>query len=139
MQRIFRGFSDGACRSFQQHAAWGVLLIDQFGDRTEKYKYIGRASNNVAEYRGLIGALDLAVSLGAQRLSMNMDSELVVLQVTGVYRVSKPELATLLNEAKTLIARIPTFTIQHVYRDKNQEADALANRAIDDFIQQEKK
>jgi ribonuclease HI len=135
MQPFFKGYSDGACRSRQTHAAWGALLIDQFGKRTEKHKYIGKASNNEAEYRGLIGALEMAVSLGAVRLAMNMDSELVVRQVTGIYQVSKPELAALLHEAKSLIAKIPSFTIRHIYREKNQDADALANLAIDNFIQ----
>jgi ribonuclease HI len=124
---------DGGARGNPGPAGYGVLLRDEKG-RTllQVWGFLGRTTNNVAEYRGLIEALTVALELGASRLEVRTDSELIQRQVTGVYKVRQPHLRELLLEVRALVGRLETFRILHVPREENQLADALANRAIDE-------
>jgi ribonuclease HI len=95
-------------------------------------KFIGRMTNNVAEYYGLIAALDYAESQGIRALRIESDSELLVKQMKGLYKVRREELAPLYERAKKMSAALDSFRIDHVYREHNREADALANQAMDE-------
>lgn len=95
-------------------------------------KYIGTNTNNVAEYFGLIAALDYAESHGLKALHIQSDSELLVKQMLGVYKVKSEELRPLYERARKMSQRLEGFRIQHVYREQNKEADALVNGALDE-------
>jgi probable phosphoglycerate mutase len=97
----------------------------------ELSEFLGRTTNNVAEYRALLGALEWALEHGRGRLRVVGDSELLVKQIQGRYKVASPDLRPLYEEAKRRIARLDGFRIEHVLRGKNREADRLANEAMD--------
>ncbi len=92
---------------------------------------IGRATNNVAEYQALIAVLSEALDLGVQSIAVRLDSELVVRQVKGEYRVKKPDLKPLHRRAAQLLGEFRDYTIDHVPREQNRLADALCNQALD--------
>lgn len=99
----------------------------------ELYGYLGRASNNVAEYQALLHALRYALARGARRVEVFSDSELVVRQISGQYRVKHPDMLPLHREAAALLSRFGgEATLRHVRRAQNKEADRLANRALDE-------
>src|SRR5262249_57656843 len=93
---------------------------------------IGRTTNNVAEYYGLIAALDYAQSSNFRALRIESDSELLVKQMRGLYKVKSEDLRPLFERAKKMSQGFEAFRIEHVYREQNREADALANEALDD-------
>jgi ribonuclease HI len=97
----------------------------------ELYGYLGRATNNVAEYQALIHALRWALARGARRVRVFSDSELVVRQINGQYRVKHADMLPLHREASALLRRFEDASIEHVRREANREADRLANRALD--------
>jgi ribonuclease HI len=97
----------------------------------ELYGYLGRASNNVAEYQALIHALKYALDHGAQRVRLFSDSELVVRQMSGQYRVKHPDMVPLHRQASALRSRLGEVSLEHVRREKNRDADRLANKALD--------
>ena len=97
----------------------------------ELSEYLGKKTNNFAEYSGLLAALNFALEHGYSRLKVVSDSELMVKQIKGQYRVNSPELRPLYEEAKRRIAQLDSFQIQHVLREKNKQADRLANLAMD--------
>lgn len=92
---------------------------------------IGRATNNEAEWRAALAGLEAALALGARAVELRMDSELVVRQLSGRYRVRNPRLQPFYRRALGLRDRFQRFTVRHVPREQNREADALANRALD--------
>jgi ribonuclease HI len=94
-------------------------------------RFLGHTTNNVAEYQGLLLGLKLAQELGAAHLEIVSDSELVVKQIKGEYRVKSPHLAPLWREARTELQRFESYTIRHAPREQNRTADRLANEAID--------
>jgi probable phosphoglycerate mutase len=98
----------------------------------ELKKYIGRGTNNVAEYYALIAALDYAAAHGIRALRIRSDSELLVRQMQGRYKVKSPDLRPLFERARKLSQALPFFSIEHVRREQNSDADALANQALDD-------
>ena len=98
----------------------------------ELYGYLGRASNNVAEYQALLHALRWARARGARAVRVYSDSELVVRQVNGQYRVKHPDMIPLHREAAGLLRQFESATVSHVRREKNREADRLANQALDE-------
>jgi ribonuclease HI len=109
-----------------------VFVQDEAGQTLgELSEFIGLKTNNVAEYSGLLAAIKFALDNGYPRLRVVSDSELMVKQIKGQYRVNSPELKPLYEEAKRRIAQLETFRIEHVLRDKNRQADLLANRAMD--------
>lgn len=128
----FRVAIDGGSRGNPGPAAWGIAVLDEQGGRVEGHAgHIGRATNNVAEYRALIEALALAVERQAGDVEIFADSELVVRQIQGRYRVKNESLKTLYAEAVRLIAKLHDFRIVHVRREKNKHADHMVNVALD--------
>lgn len=124
---------DGASRGNPGEAGFGVHVTRPDGTPVaDLYGYLGRATNNVAEYQALLHALRYALSRGARRVRVFSDSELVVRQVGGAYRVKHPGLAPLFHEAQALRRRFEEALVSHVPRERNREADRLANRAIDE-------
>ena len=129
---IFVANVDGASRGNPGPASYAVILRGPDGaSRFEVGKYIGRATNNVAEYYGLITALDYAAAQGIDRLLVRSDSELLVRQMQGRYKVNSPDLKPLHERARKLAHGFAYFAIEHVRREQNREADELANIALD--------
>ncbi len=123
---------DGGSRGNPGPAGIGVTITDESGKSIyELGEFIGRCTNNVAEYTALLRGLSAAIALQAQTLLVRADSELVVRQLTGVYRVKSPDLKPLYQQAMTFIDKIPQVKFSHVYRENNSRADALANTAMD--------
>jgi ribonuclease HI len=123
---------DGASRGNPGPAAYAVVLRDPDGKvMLELAKKIGRETNNVAEYYALLAALDYATSQGISALRVRSDSELLVRQMQGRYKVKSPDLKPLYERASKLSRQFRYFTIEHVPREMNRDADALANVALD--------
>jgi probable phosphoglycerate mutase len=123
---------DGGARGNPGPAGYGVHVADARGaTRAEIYGYLGVATNNVAEYAALLALLEHAGAVGAADLTIYSDSELLVRQMAGEYRVKEPRLRILHAEARRLLAGLPRVAIRHVRREANRAADALANRAMD--------
>jgi len=123
---------DGGARGNPGPAAIGVvirdpdgLVLDEHGER------IGEATNNVAEYKALIRGIQRAAELGATELDLIGDSELVVRQVEGRYKVKKPGLKPLHAEAKQALSAFDSWSVRHVRREENAEADRLVNEVLD--------
>ncbi len=125
-------YADGASRGNPGPAAIGAVLLDEAGREVYTIsKPIGVATNNQAEYRAAIAAVEAALALGARRLELRMDSELVVRQLQHRYRVRDPVLRRLFAHLVELRRRFQEFTVQAIPRAENRRADALANRALD--------
>ncbi len=132
MAARFRAAFDGGSRGNPGIAAWGVAILDGDGTCVEGHGgFLGQATNNVAEYNGLLAALRMALERGAETVELFADSELVVKQLQGVYRVKNPGLKPLFLEAKRLIAGFSSFRISHVRRERNKDADRLVNQTLD--------
>jgi ribonuclease HI len=126
---------DGAARGNPGPAGIGVIIREERGAfRRELWEYIGESTNNAAEYQALLLALKEAAKLQATGIRVRSDSELLVRQIEGRYRVKHPRLMELHARARHLIRAFRSFEIEHVRRELNQEADALANRAIDQAL-----
>lgn len=124
---------DGASRGNPGEAGFGVHVSAPDGRTVaELYGHLGQATNNVAEYQGLLHALRWALARGTQAVEVFSDSELLVRQMAGRYRVKNRGLQPLHREASGLMARFHSIRITHVRREQNREADALANRALDE-------
>jgi probable phosphoglycerate mutase len=123
---------DGASRGNPGEAGFGIHVSAPPEAGARLYGYLGRATNNVAEYEALVHALRHALARGARRVRVFSDSELVVRQVEGRYKVRHPDMQALHREARALIARLEAFEIRHVRREQNREADRLANQALDE-------
>jgi ribonuclease HI len=124
---------DGGARGNPGPAAYGVVIRDARGEIVAKLKkYIGRFTNNIAEYYGLIAALDYAQSHGVRAIRIESDSELLVKQMRGQYKVKSVDLQPLYERAKKMSQAFESFRIDHVYREQNREADALVNEALDE-------
>ncbi len=129
---LYTAFVDGASRGNPGLAGAGIYLLGPDGKPFKRLKkFLGIVTNNVAEYSALIAALESAKRFGIKRLRVMGDSELVVKQVKGIYRVKSPDLKPLYESVSELIRFFDSFEIRHVRRDKNAEADQLANEAID--------
>ena len=125
-------WADGAARGNPGPAAAGYVLDDAEGRPAAAGGIaLGAATNNVAEYRALLAGLARALELGVTAIEVRMDSELVVRQMCGVYRVKNEGLKPLFAEAQALSKRFARFGIRHVPREQNSRADAEANRALD--------
>ena len=123
---------DGGSRGNPGPAGIGVTLTAD--DGTALYElgaFIGRATNNVAEYTALIRGLEAALAMGAAKVIVRADSELVIRQMTGMYRVKNARLLPLYQQATALVAQLPACTFSHTYREGNTRPDALANLAMD--------
>ena len=132
LEGVYTANIDGAARGNPGPASYGLVLRRPDGTPLESLgKYIGRHTNNVAEYYALIAALDYAVANGIKRLRVQSDSQLIVNQIKGLYKVKHPDLRPLHERAKKLAAGLEAFAIQYVPREQNHEADAAANAALD--------
>jgi len=125
-------FADGGSRGNPGPAASGAVLTDEQGDvLREVGTFLGVTTNNVAEWTGLITGLEAALDLGATDVTVRLDSELVVKQLSGQYRVKHPGLVPLHAKAKTLLRRFERTDVGHVPRKQNAAADALVNQTLD--------
>lgn len=127
-------YADGASRGNPGHSGCGALLLDPVSGRVlaSRTAYLGdQGTNNSAEYNGLLLALKIAQSLDVQHLHVHMDSQLVVRQMQGVYRVKAANLRGVYLECKRLSASLGSVTFSYVPREDNAAADRLANEAID--------
>ncbi len=123
---------DGASRGNPGPAACGILVESAQGERLKELALpLGRTTNNVAEYRALLAALEYAVQAGYRDVALYSDSQLLTRQILGEYKVKKPNLIPLHRRAKEWIARFESFSITHVCREENRQADRLANRVLD--------
>jgi formyltetrahydrofolate-dependent phosphoribosylglycinamide formyltransferase len=124
-------YTDGASRGNPGPAAAGFTLTDANGAQLQaKAFFIGRATNNVAEYTGIVKALEAAIKIGAKRLIVFSDSELLVRQINGEYKVKSEQIRPLFAAAVELLGRLENWKVRHVTRDKNKEADKLVNQAL---------
>jgi ribonuclease HI len=129
---VFIANIDGGSRGNPGPASYGVVVRAPDGKIVFRIgKYVGRVTNNVAEYYGLIGALDYAQSHKISRLAVRSDSELLVRQMQGRYKVKSPDLRPLHERAQKMVRALAHFEISHVRRELNSEADELANLAMD--------
>jgi ribonuclease HI len=129
----YRANIDGGSRGNPGPAAYGVVVRDGKGEIVARLKkYIGQNTNNVAEYFGLIAVLDYAQTHGICALRVESDSELLVKQMRGQYKVKSADLRPLFERAKKMAQTFESFRINHVYREQNKEADALVNQALDE-------
>ena len=123
---------DGGSRGNPGPAGYGVVIKDEAGRKVAALsEYLGHQTNNFAEYQGLIAALEYALEHGPKALKLISDSELLVRQIKGIYKVKNATLQELHGRAKELIAQMDWFSIGHAFREQNQEADRLANDAMD--------
>jgi len=126
-------YADGAARGNPGPAGAGAVLLDDKGNVVvELTRFLGHATNNVAEYSALILGLEEALRRGVRAIDVRMDSLLVVEQMRGRWRIKHPGLRPLALRAGELLASFPVRDIQHVPREENLLADALSNRAIDE-------
>jgi len=127
--------TDGGARGNPGPAGIGVVIADDAGKIIGQHKkYIGEATNNVAEYKALILALEQAAALGGSRLIVRMDSELIVRQMQGHYKIKEPTLQLLAGEVIKLKNRFVSVEFVHVRREQNKLADELVNEAIDKAV-----
>jgi ribonuclease HI len=123
---------DGGSRGNPGPAGIGVVLLDEDGGTVyELGEFLGRCTSNVAEYTALVRGLAAAKIFGARKVTIKADSELVVRQINGIYKVKSPDLKPLYERAKALMRDIGDVTISHVYREGNARADELVNLAMD--------
>lgn len=124
---------DGGARGNPGPAAYGVVVRNSKGEvLAELSDYLGLQTNNYAEYSGLLAALEYAV--GEKHLSLKVfsDSELLVRQMQGRYKVSNAALQQLFGRAQSLVKKLQNFSIEHVLRERNKEADRLVNKVLDE-------
>ena len=123
---------DGGARGNPGPAGFGAQITDESGTViAELSEFLGFKTNNFAEYSGLLASLDYAIQHHHLRLKVVSDSELMVKQIKGQYKVNSPDLKPLWQEAKSRIAKLESFQITHALRHKNKAADRLANEAMD--------
>jgi ribonuclease HI len=122
---------DGGSRGNPGPAGYGVRVEQPDGTIVEIKEFLGTCTNNVAEYSGLLAALRWAAEHGVSQLRIRSDSELLIKQMRGEYRVKNPGLQPLYEEARALARTIGRVTFEHVRRESNTEADRLANEAMD--------
>ncbi len=123
---------DGGSRGNPGPAAYGAIIEDTKGRRVATLsQFLGNKTNNAAEYQGLLASLRKAAELGIKKVNVRMDSELIVRQLNGRYRVKNANLKPLYAECMDVLRRFDTWTVDHVRREKNVEADRLVNEALD--------
>jgi ribonuclease HI len=126
---------DGGSRGNPGPAGYGVHIEREDGTVVELKESLGTATNNVAEYSGLLAALRWALGAGVTALHVRADSQLMVKQMNGEYRVKNPGLQPLYTEACALVRKIGRVKFEHVRREMNKDADRLANEAMDEAAQ----
>jgi ribonuclease HI len=128
-----RAWIDGGARGNPGEAGFGAR-IEHEGGVAELAGFLGRTTNNVAEYAALVAALTYCGRQGVEKLVLYSDSQLLVRQVEGAYKVKAPHLVPIFLKVLALRRRIPQFEIHHVPREENRDADRLANKAIDERV-----
>jgi ribonuclease HI len=132
---FLRIYSDGASRGNPGPAGAGAVLLDKDGHTVERLgRFLGEQTNNHAEYQGALLGLRRAKALGASSIELLADSQLLVRQLQGRYRVKHPGLLPLYREALELLEQFSKVTLRHVPREQNREADAMSNRALDECL-----
>ena len=132
MSQTVTAHIDGGARGNPGPAGYGVVITDAQGKKiAEISQYLGHHTNNYAEYNGLLAVLRYAIAQKINSLKIISDSELMVRQMKGIYKVRHPELRKLYEEAQHLTAQIEHVEIRHALREHNQDADRLANQAMD--------
>ena len=127
-------YVDGACSGNPGDSSIGVVIRDTLKNREETIsQYIGIATNNIAEYSALIAALERVLEMGAKRVFVRSDSELMVKQINGLYKVKNENLKGLYTTVVSIVKKFDSFKIEHVRREFNKEADKLAQKAITDY------
>jgi len=127
---------DGASRGNPGESGVGVAIFDKnLNLINEACDYLGVATNNVAEYKALLLGIKLSTKYNAKRILFKADSELMVKQIKGEYRVKNAQLKLLFAEAQSLLKKLPNWKIMHVPREENKEADLLANKGVDMSVQ----
>lgn len=128
-------YTDGASRGNPGPSAIGIYITDsekkvvyELGEQLE-----GNQTNNFAEYMAVIRALKLAIENQVEEISLFSDSEFLIRQLEGRYKVKSSNIAPLFKEAKELLKKIPSYTLKHIKREFNQEADGLARKILDEF------
>jgi ribonuclease HI len=126
---------DGAARGNPGDAGCGAAIYDENGSLVKELsRYLGRATNNVAEYEGLLMGLEALLQLGQKNIIVQSDSQLMVRQLNGEYRVKDEKLKTLFERSKHLLRQFDSYRILHVRREMNRLADRLANLGIDQAV-----
>lgn len=124
-------YTDGGARGNPGPAGIGIVILDNAKKKLkEAFKYIGETTNNIAEYSALIYGLEEAAAFKANEIVINLDSELVVKQLNGEYKVKDPGMKELFDKALGILKNFNSFEIRHIDRSKNKEADKLVNKAI---------
>ena len=124
-------YTDGGSRGNPGPAGIGVVILDAAKKKVkDSYKYIGETTNNIAEYNALIHGLEEALLLKADEVTVKIDSELIVKQLNGEYRVKDSDIKPLFEKAISILKQFRGFEIKHIERSKNKEADKLVNKAI---------
>jgi ribonuclease HI len=125
-------YVDGGARGNPGPAGIGAVLFDEDGHKIDELaSFIGEATNNVAEYRAMIAGLEMAIDLGVRRLMVYSDSELMVRQLKGSYKVKNEGLKPFHQQAKSLLSRLDEYELNSIPREKNADADRLVNAALD--------
>ena len=125
-------YIDGGARGNPGPAGYGIVITDGAGTTlAELSHFLGHRTNNYAEYSALIAALEWALGHGHRNVRVASDSELLVRQMKGIYKVKSPDLRPLYEAARTLTRKLERFELGHVLREKNRRADKLANQAMD--------
>ena len=128
-------YADGGARGNPGPAGAGACLEDEKGHIVAKlHKYLGETTNNVAEYSALLLGLREALKHRPTLLKIRLDSQLIVRQLDGSYQVKQPHLKELYQEVRTLLEKFPHYEIEHIPREENEQADELANRAMDEGL-----
>ncbi|MBN2514784.1 MAG: ribonuclease HI family protein [Deltaproteobacteria bacterium] len=128
-------YTDGASRGNPGNGGVGVALYDADGNiHATAKKFLGTCTNNEAEYKALILGLEESLKRKCRRLSIFLDSELLVRQINGVYKVKNKNLQSLMQKVRKLLSFLDEYTVEHVERSKNKVADRLANDAIDEAL-----
>jgi len=124
-------YTDGASRGNPGEAGAGAFLVNEDGEEIPLTKYLGKKTNNQAEYDALILGLEELIRIKAQEADIRADSELMIKQLKGEYKVKNEGLKPYFVKAQALLKQIPKTRLSHVRREENKEADKLANQAID--------
>lgn len=136
-QKSYTLFTDGGARGNPGPSGAGAVLLAPDGKEVEAISaYLGEMTNNQAEYRALLLGLQAAVDNDVHELEVRMDSELIVKQMNGEYKVKHPDMKVLHSQAKQLVAKFDVINFKHIRREFNSDADALVNQAIDAHIQE---
>jgi ribonuclease HI len=133
VEENYRLYSDGACRGNPGIGGAGAVITDAAGNVVwEGKEFLGHCTNNIAEYKALILGLKGALTQGYNNLEVYLDSELLARQINGSYRVKNESLKSLMAEIRSLLSSLDAVQVKHVLRHHNEQADKLANLAIDD-------